>query len=110
MNLKQFMEQGSYILDEVKEKSKENSKHFFDVEARRFFSSRVSELCWKVKENIYFITSEQDKDTRVWHPGCLRGWTIRLITNDGSINKVGEFQQYESLRAARYGLKEIIAN
>ena len=129
LNYKQFMDQGEYILDQVIEKSKENSKHFFDEDTRKFFSSRVSDLCWRSKKeselvslelnngmlffpnenNIYFITSEADKGSRTWHKGCIRGWTIRYIDDTGSISKVGEFQEYESLRAARYGLKGILS-
>ena len=124
LNYKQFMDQGEYILDEVIQKSKENSKHFFDEGTRKFFSSRVNDLCWRInindiekcallipnENNIYFITSEADKSrSSRWHKGCIRGWTIRVLDDTGSISTVGEFQQYESLRAARYGLKEILS-
>ena len=121
LNFKQFMDQGEYILDKVIEKSKENSKHFFDEGTRKFFSSRVNDLCWRsVKQdetyslvangdNIHFITSEADNNSRTWHKGCVRGWTIRVLDDTGSISTVGDFQEYESLRAARYGLKEILS-
>tara|TARA_R110000751_G_scaffold112387_1_gene211271 strand:+ start:250 stop:624 length:375 start_codon:yes stop_codon:yes gene_type:complete len=122
LNFKQFMDHGECILDEVIKKSKENSKHFFDEGTRKFFSSRVNDLCWRsVKQDetyslvangdiIHFITSEADNTTggKRWHKGCIRGWTIRVLDDTGSISTVGEFQQYESLRAARYGLKEIL--
>ena len=125
LNYKQFMDQGEYILDEVIEKSKENSKHFFDEGTRKFYSSRVNDLCWRInindiekctllisnENNIYFITSEVDNTSggKRWHKGCIRGWTIRVLDETGSISTVGEVQEYESLRAARYGLKEILS-
>ena len=121
MNFKQFMDHGEYILDEVIEISAQNFKHFFDEGTRKFFSSRVSDLCWRsVKQDetyslvangniIYFITSEADSNSSTWHPGCIRGWTIRVLDDTGSISTVGDFQEYESLRAARYGLKEILS-
>ena len=107
MNQKQFIDQGNYLLDEVKTRASKGSPHFFDADSMRFFSSRISDLCWRVGEKIYFITSEADRGWTI-HKGSVRGWTVRAIDKKGDIQKLGEFQEHENLNEARKAIKETI--
>ena len=100
LNNKQFLQSGNYFLDEIKTRAEKGSPHFFDTDSMRFFSSRISELAWKIENKIYFITSEQNKGTA--NP---RGWTVRICDKDGDLQKLGEFQEYSSLNEARKAIK-----
>lgn len=72
---------------------------WFTPGAMRFFNSKVPP---NVYGNRYFVTSEQyDYDSP-------RLYTIREIMDDGSINTVGEFQQYETLTAARVAARKLV--
>lgn len=107
MNQKQFLQSGNYLIEEVKTRAEKGSPHFFDADSMRFFSSRISEYCWKINNKIYFITSEADRGT-VKHSGSTRGWTVRIIDQHGDIQRLGEFQEYSSLNEARHAIKEVI--
>ena len=113
VTMKQFIESGNYLEDEIKRRAKKGSPHFFDADTMRFFSSRISEVMWQdgdVKNYqtnpIYFITSEADKGS-VQHAGSARAFTVRKIDAGGDINKVGEFQGYSTLNKARKAIKDI---
>ena len=106
MNLKQFIDEGNYLIDEVKRRAEKGSPHFFDTDTMRFFSSRISELAWKIGENVYFITSEADRGS-VRHSRSIRAWTVRKSDKDGDITTVGDFQGEPSLNEARKTIKAI---
>ena len=108
MSLKDFVKSGIYMLDEVKRLASKGDSHWFDADSMRFFSSRVSDLCWKKDDLIYFISSEADSNPTK-HSGSVRGWTVRTCSTEGRINKIGEFQEHASLRDAQKALLEIIA-
>ena len=59
MNQKEFLNQGQYLISECKTRSLKADKFFFNDDTMRFFKSRISDLCWKIKDDIYFITSEK---------------------------------------------------
>ena len=107
MSFKSFVDSGDYLLDEVKARSSKGDKHWFDADSMRFFSSRVSELCWQKEDLIYFVSSEADSSP-TQHSGSIRGWTVRTCSKEGSINKIGEFQEHSSLREAQKAIMEII--
>lgn len=107
MNQKQFLHMGNYLIQEVRDRADKGSPHFFDQDTMRFFSSRISEYCWRIGENIYFITSEADRGYYE-HKGSTRGWTVRFIDKDGDINSLGAFQEHGSLSQARRAIKEVI--
>ena len=108
VTMKQFIESGNYLEDEIKRRAKKGSPHFFDKDTMRFFSSRLSELMWKdANRNIWFITSEADSSPYK-HSGSRRGFTIRIIDENGDIEKAGEFQEYATLNGARKRIKDII--
>ena len=104
---KQFLALGNYLVDEIKTRAEIGSPHFFDADSMRFFSSRVSELCWRVGEDIYFITSEADKGY-IKHKGSVRAFTVRKCDKRGDIDTIGEFQGHETLNEARSKIKDIV--
>jgi len=103
---KEFLKEGNYLIDEVKTRAEKGSPYFFSPNTMRGFSSRISELCWKVKDDIYFITSEADRFDH--HKGSIRAYTIRTCDIEGDINTIGEFQGHATLRDARQGIKAIL--
>lgn len=106
MNQKDFIKSGNYLIEEVKTRAEKGSPHFFDQDTMRFFSSRISEYCWRIGEKIYFITSEADR-YYIKHSGSVRAWTVRIIDLDGDINTLGKFQEHSSLSQARKAVKEV---
>ena len=61
------------------------SGHFFSRDAKRFFSSRISELVYQGPGGIYFITSEQYSNER-------RKFTVRQYNEEErSVETVGDF-------------------
>lgn len=107
-SMKQFLDRGRFLEDEIKRRAEKGSPHFFDKDTMRFFSSRVSELMWSEgelkdyqKSNIYFITSEA-------HAGSARAFTVRIIDADGDINTLGKFQGFSTLGEARRAIKDAI--
>jgi len=103
---KEFLKDGNYLIDEVKTRAEKGSNYFFSPATMRGFSSRISELCWKVKDDIYFITSEADRDY-IKHAGSVRAYSIRKCSIEGNIDTIGEFQGHATLRDARQGIKTI---
>lgn len=114
MTMKEFLDYGDYLEDEVKRRAEKHHSHFFDKDTMRFFSSRVSELMWVDGDRkdyqtnpIYFITSEQDRGP-YQHSGSVRAFTIRRIDADGDIDTIGDFQGYSTLNEARRAIKEML--
>lgn len=91
-------------INEVKERAEKKHSHFFDADTIRFFKSRPSFECYKVKDDIYFITSERRDHT------VPRFWTNRKVDLDGNIETVGKFQDHSSLREARKALLDFLGD
>lgn len=108
MNLKEFLNQGNYFIEEVKKRAEKGSPFFFNPDTMRFFSSRISELSWKIGEDIYFITSETDNNSSYKHSGSVRSFTVRICDKDGDIKTHGNFQGESTLSQARKTIKEIL--
>ena len=105
MNQKEFLNEGNYFIEEIKRRAEKGSPFFFNSETMRFFSSKISELSWKIGDKIYFITSEADNNPYK-HSGSNRGWTVRICDKGGDINKDGDFQGHSNLNEARKSIKE----
>ena len=86
-------------IGEIKRTNKANDGHFFDKGAMSFFNSRIESGVLKGK---YFITSERMELTDP------KRFTLRVANNDGSIDTVGEFQQFRSTIEAKEYLKELV--
>ena len=84
-------------IEEIEADHRSTGGHFFDAASKRFFHSRIGQI---VIGGRFFITSEQ-MDHR-----CRRFYTIRECRN-GSIETVGQFQQYATGAAARAAASKI---
>ena len=105
MNQKEFIKTGLYLIDDVKERAEKGSRYFFSKETRRFFSSRISELCWIKNQDIFFITSESDSSSNTSNQ---RMYTIRKCDILGKIETIGNFQEFLTISQARKSLKNVI--
>lgn len=90
-------------IDQVRIANQQAGYHFFDASSMRFFRSRIGSK--QVYAGRYFITSEQFEDMN--HNRHPRRYTIREIRENGSIDTVGEFQQYATLREAKEAAKAL---
>ncbi len=79
-----------FTIEQIEQANDEHGHHWFEPGTRRFFKSRAS---GPVIAGRYFVSSERG-------PGMPRLYTIRVANENGSIDTVGEFQQYKSKRAA----------
>ena len=90
---------GRTTIEDVKRINKEKDRHFFDRDTMRFFRSKVERDALRFGQLIddkYFITSEQfdSSSPRLY---SVRGFNLK----EGSIDTVGEFQEFSSKLKAR---------
>jgi hypothetical protein len=77
--------------------------YFFSPDTMRYFRSRIAPDLIHTSEGIVFITSEQFQcDGRI----DPRLYTVRIMQEDGDIDDIGGFQQFNTLRQARKFAKE----
>ena len=78
-------------------RNKQAGQHWFDADAKRFFASRISEPVYPTPDGakVYFVSSERyEREPRMY--------TVRVMDWDtGSVDTVGEFQEYKTSAAAR---------
>ena len=104
MTYSKFLKSGQYLISEVKTLAENGySKYWFSTDTMRFFNCRISELCWKIRDEIYFISSEKQ-------PNYNRLYTIRLCLPNGEIKTINEFQEYKNMNEARNEIKRILEN
>jgi hypothetical protein len=87
-----------YGMESVKRANEKLGHYFFSPSTLRFFKSRVGT---RVYYGRYFITSEQ------FDYNSPRLYTIRIANDDGSIDTVGEFQQYTTRAAAVRAIEKL---
>tara|TARA_R110000868_G_scaffold11921_1_gene57939 strand:- start:676 stop:1020 length:345 start_codon:yes stop_codon:yes gene_type:complete len=87
-----------HTLDQIKRAAKAAGSHWFDAAALRYFSSRISNHVYSVPGGALFISSEQYRG--YGSPDGPRLYTVRSCSFEGAIDTVGEFQQYETSKAA----------
>lgn len=94
-------------LSDVKAAHKNTGGHWFDRSAMKFFDTRIeSKLMTRGSSGRQvFITSEQYHGSGGY--SAPRKYTIREAMEDGSIGKVGEFQQYSTLDDAKMGVRAL---
>ena len=84
--------------------NKEAGLHWFDKDTMKFFNTRIVTGILKEK---YFISSEFYRD---WQTGDREPtkYTIREVNwKTGDVSTVGEFQAYDSLKAAKEAVKDL---
>lgn len=90
-------------MDDVIAANKATGGHWFDASTMRFFKTRIESGAVAVHDEngkptrARFITSEKGPDE-------VRKYSIREAQPDGSIDTVGDFQQYRTRDAARAAL------
>ena len=89
-------------ISDVKAANRKAGFHWFDPDALRFFSSRISE---QIYGGRLFISSEAFKSPHGDYP---RAYTVRMVSDDGSVSTVGEFQGHRTLANARKEARAII--
>lgn len=86
-------------MNEVRRANKDRGHHWFEPSTLRFFRSRVGDTLYGGR---YFVSSEQFDD------GYPRLYTVREAMSDGSIETVGEFQEYETRDQAIRAIKALL--
>jgi hypothetical protein len=86
-------------MEDVKRANRQIGNHWFDPETVRFFRTRI---CSELIAGAYFITSEQ------YSAGALRLYSIRRAQPDGTIETIGDFQQYRSKAEARAAIRRLL--
>lgn len=76
-------------IDTIKARNEAIGHHFFSKETMNYFRSRASAVTF----GNYFVTSEKYMDE-------ARLYTVRYQNEDGTIETVGEFQQYTTMKSA----------
>ena len=85
---------------DVKRINRDNGKYFFEKGALKFFNSRIGNTLYG---NKYFVTSEQ------YNENFPRLYTIRMFdVNTGSVDTVGEFQEFTTGQQAISHIKELL--
>jgi hypothetical protein len=84
--------------DEIKAANKAHGNHWFDKETMDFFASR---LYGSVHYGRYFISSEVPPHSR-------RRFTIRVASENGAIDTIGDFCQFATYKAASTHLDRLI--
>ncbi len=83
-------------ISDVKAANREVGEHWFERSTMRFFNTRIVS---KLISGRYFVTAERMDDTRRFK------YTVRSAEPDGSIDTVGEFQQYDSKEDAMIAVR-----
>lgn len=83
-------------ISEVKKANKEIGHFFFEKSTMIFFNSRIES---GVLKGRFFITSER------FDENSPRLFTLREVDNDGRVNTLGEFQEFNTIQEAKEYLK-----
>jgi hypothetical protein len=99
-------------LETLRTINQNHGRHFFELQAMRFFRSRVSDWSLTVGTKIYFVTSEQFQN---WTNGKKdrRMYSARVMdTTTGTVEYVGDskFQDFGNGRTARAFIKHTLNN
>ena len=89
-----------FTIEQIRNANKALGRHWFDASTLRFFSSRIA---GPVISNMFVSSERLDAN-------LPRLYTIRRANEDGSIDTVGEFQQYTSKRAALAAIRQMSKN
>jgi hypothetical protein len=73
--------------------------HWFEPQAKRFFRSRLPQTAYRGVGGTFFVSSEQFVGSQGAAP---RAYTVRYVTDDGSIETAGPFNELSRATAHRY--------
>ena len=79
---------------QIKAHNQNNGYYFFNENTMRGFKSRIHS---DVYGGCVFVTSEKNSSWRFDHP---RAYTVRMITDNGDIKTIGEFQGFDTRYSA----------
>jgi len=82
-------------IEQLQSKNERAGYYFFSESSKRFFSSRIGSNTFAGADGWYFTTSEQFD----WKSPRL--YTVRRMTERGSVDTVGEFQAYRTSDSAK---------
>lgn len=85
-------------LGDVERLNASSGHHFFDADTLRFFKGRI-DYGYGLMFGRFFVTTEKNE-------GEPRRATLRAAMDDGSIETVGEFQQFRSPAAAEKAMQK----
>jgi hypothetical protein len=88
-------------IEDVKAANRSIGNHWFDRSTLRFFNCKIES---GLIGGRYFITSERMELT------MPKRYSVRIAKDDGTINTLGEFQQYYSIEDAREAIKKEMKN
>lgn len=89
-------------IEEVKGLDAALGHYFFSPSTMRFFCSRVYDDVLQIPgSGVAFITSEQFKTYYPNYSVEPRMYTVRMMTLDGKIEELSDFQEFKSLSQAR---------
>lgn len=98
MTKRDILDQFLISMNEVERK---HNGHWFSKDSMRFFKSRLPQDAYKIGDLYYFISSEQ-------YMSDPRAYTLRVMTEDGTIDSVGEFQEHATKARAKSALRAIV--
>jgi hypothetical protein len=87
-------------IEDVKAANRSIGHHYFDRGTMRFFNSKIESGLIGGK---YFITSER------MELNMPKRYSVRMAAPDGTIDSIGEFQQYDSKEDAREAIRAIMS-
>ena len=93
---------GDYI--DMNTVERKHNGHWFSPGAKRFFSSRICQYAIEIDGKNYFVSSEQ------FDYKSPRLYTVRVQDENGDIDTVGEFQQYQTSTQAWGAIKRMVKN
>ncbi len=74
------------------------SPYWFSEESMAWFNTLLCSKVYPVADGAYFVTGERSGSEP-------RKWTVRFCSDDGSIENIGTFQQYEDAKAAHWAAR-----
>ena len=85
---------------DIKLANRQHGHHWFEPSTIRFFKSRVGDTTYGGR---FFVSSEQ------FDYKSPRLYSVRVALDDGSVETVGDFQEYASRSGAVSRIKSILA-
>lgn len=82
----------------------EAAGHWFDIDAMRFFSSRISWASLTPYQDGYLFISSEDTSSPYFPD--VRKYTLRAFDFAKGVSTIGDFRQFETLHEAKKALRQ----